>query len=79
LGSEKHGKEVRIAVELMIWGSWTEITTITYVAILKIKPASQIPEEHRKEKPKHGYPRPNKRTTNTHKKQENNLVKSIGL
>jgi len=50
LGSERYGKGVRIGVELMIWGSWTEITTITYRAILKIKPASLIPEEHRNEK-----------------------------
>jgi hypothetical protein len=30
-------------------------------------------------KTKHGYPRPNREITNTHKKQENNLVKRITM
>jgi hypothetical protein len=43
------------------------------------KPArrKRIPEEDRNEKPKYGYPRPNRKITDTHKKQENNLVKRI--
>jgi hypothetical protein len=32
-----------------------------------------------KKQPKHGYPRPNGKITNTHKKQENNLVKRIKM